>query len=121
MDQNTIKRIQARQEQRRLNILNHFNRGTAALDLAKMALEHSSNSAEAAARLLLSMENGTSFEFRFLLFLDVENRAKADLMTMGYKHHDRWPSKWIDAAGSNGKEIMNKVKRKWHFNPEVMQ
>ena len=121
MDQDTIKRIQARQEQRRLNILNSFDRGTAAIDLANMALDHSSSGAEAAARLLLSMENGKSFEFRFLLLLDVENRAKAELMITGYKHHDRWPSKWMDAAGSNGKEIMDKIKRKWHFNPEAKQ
>ncbi len=108
-----IAKLMARQEQQRLQTLNSFNRGTAAIDLAELALNHYSSGAEAAAKLLLSMEHGEAFDFRMLIKLDTVNRAKADLIMAGYKPHELWPSKWMTEAGRNGRQIMEVLGSKW--------
>ena len=114
MDKASLQKYLARQEQKRQKILDSFSRGKAAYDLATLAMDHSSKSAEAAARLLLSMEFDKPFNFKFLLRFDVENRAKADLLMAGYRTHDLWPSDWMYKEAIDGREIMGKVRNKWH-------
>ncbi len=93
--------------------MNKSNRAHSAKALAEMAIEHSGGGSEAAAKLLLSMENETSFDFQLLLKFDTTNRAHADLVMMGYKPHELWPSIWMEEAGLNGKELMSLLKAKW--------
>lgn len=100
-------------EQKREKVLLGNCRGTAAHQLALMAIEHSSSSAEAAASLLLGMEHGSDFNFQLLLKFDAENRALADLVMLGYKPHEIWPSKWISEAGFDGESIMQSLREKW--------
>ena len=100
-------------EAKRSSILNASSRGESAYILAKLALDHGSSSAEAAASLLLSMEHGRDFDFKKLLSFDTENRAHADLVMAGYKPHELWPSKWMDDAGYHGVDVMDTVRDKW--------
>ncbi len=121
MEKIDLKRYLAKQEQKRQEILNSFSRGRAAYDLANLALEHTSRSAEAAARLLLSMELDQPFDFKFLLRFDAENRAKADLVMAGYQPHNLWPSGWIDKEGFDGFEIIARLREKWYSALEESQ
>ena len=109
----TIEEIIKQQEQQRLDVLNNSDRGQSAYALATMALEHMGGGAEAAAQLLLAMEYGKSFDFTLLLKFDSTNRAHADLVMQGYKAHELWPSKWMDAAGYHGIDIMDTLRDKW--------
>lgn len=88
-------------------------RGSAALVLANMALQHDSDSAHAAASLLLSMESCKAFDFRLLLKFDPKHRAYADTVVQGYVPHEIWPSKWIDEEGGDGETLMRQLSDKW--------
>ncbi len=113
MTEAQIQQIMAEQEQQRQNVLKGTTPEKAAVELAQMALKHNGSGSEAAAMLLLSMEFQRPFDFTLLLKLDPFNRAKADLMMTRYKAHDLWPSVWMEDAGYNGKEIMQKLNAKW--------
>ena len=104
--------VLAQEEGRRALVMNKSNRANSALALAEMALEHSGGSSEAAAKLLLSMEDEIAFDFRLLLTFDSTNRAHADIVMMGYRPHELWPSAWMEEAGLNGKEVMSLLKSK---------
>jgi hypothetical protein len=95
------------------DVLRNSDRGKSAFILASMALEHGGDGSYAAANLLLAMEDGQDFDFRLLLKFDSANRAHADLVIMGYKAHEIWPSKWLDEIGENGDYILNKLREKW--------
>ena len=116
MESININEILAQQEKERIEILEKSNRAHSALALAKMALEHSGGGSHAAAKLLLSMQHGTDFDFQLLLKFDTTNRAHADLVMMGYRAHEIWPSSWLDDIGENGADIMNKLSTKWAEN-----
>ena len=117
MNSETDKRLQAyikRQQQQRQQVLSTLNRGMAAADLAEMSLEHGSNSAHAAATLLLAMEYERPYDLTLLMAFDTENRAKADLILMGYQPGQIFPSRWItEEAGKDGNELMTAVFEKW--------
>jgi len=109
----SIEKIMKEQEKKRQDILKVYNRGTSANELALMALNHNGSGSECAAKLLISMEYGHSFDFQLLLSLDTKNRTHADIIMQGYKPHELWPSKWMDEQGLNGADIMRKIKFKW--------
>lgn len=109
----SMEEILADQEAKRAEVMNKSNRSHSALALADMALEHHGDGSHAAARLLLAMEYGTGFDFRLLLKFDSTNRAHADLVMLGYKPHELWPSKWMDDIGKNGEKIMQQLADKW--------
>ena len=109
----TIEEIMARQEAEREGVLSNSDRGKSAYALASMALEHGSSSAHAAASLLIAMEDGKAFDFKCLLTFDSENRAHADLVMLGYKPHELWPSEWMNEAGYHGIDIMDSLRDKW--------
>lgn len=109
----TIEQVLAKQEAERNKVLENSNRALSAFELATMALEHSGDGSHAAAKLLLSMEFGTGFDFMLLLKFDSTNRAHADLVMLGYKAHELWPSKWMDEIGENGTDIMKRLRDKW--------
>lgn len=110
----TIEEVIQAEEKKRSKVLETFNRATSAEALAHMALEHDGSGAECAARLLLAMEHEQPFNFTLLLNLDSTNRAHADLVLLGYKAHDLWPSKWMTAEGiTNGKQLMADLKVEW--------
>ena len=113
MDTVKLEDYVQKMEAKRLEILKNSNRGKSAYVLACIALEHGSSSAEAAASLLLSMEDGKEFDFKKLLSFDTENRAHADLVIMGYKPHELWPSKWMSEAGYHGTDVIDTVRDKW--------
>lgn len=109
----TIEKILARQVAERNAVMESSNRGKSAHALATMALEHGSSSAHAAASLLLAMEHGKPFDFESLLSFDSTNRAHADLIMLGYKPHELWPSKWMNEEGYHGVDIMDALRDKW--------
>ena len=110
----SIEALLAYEEKKREKVLSEYDRATSAEFLALMALEHNGRGAECAAKLLLALENETSFDFTLLLSLDSANRAHADLVILGYKAHDIWPSKWMVNTGiTNGEQLMADLKEKW--------
>jgi|GEM_PF-2013585 len=109
----TIEEIMAQQEQDRADILENSDRGGSAWELASMALRYSGSGSEAAAKLLLAMEHGKPFNFELLLRFDSTNRAHADLVLMGYRPHELWPSKWMNDAGIDGAGVMRDLLEKW--------
>lgn len=113
MNEVTIQQIMDEQQQDRDDVINNVSPQQAAFELAQMALEDDGSGAEAAARLLLDMEHGQAFNFRQLLSLDTRNRAKADLLMRHYMAYNIWPSRWMEEAGYNGKEIMVQLNAKW--------
>lgn len=108
-----IREVIAQQEADRERVLNHSDAAQSALVLANMALEHGGSGAEAAARLLLSMQYARSFNFRYLTAFDATNRAHADLVIMRYTSHDLWPSRWLNAIGQDGNKIIEDIRDKW--------
>ena len=108
----TIQKVMAQQAQERQAVLDNNTRGTSAHTLAQVALEQHGSGAVCAAKLLLSMEYSEKFDFELLLSLDTKNRAHADLVMLGYKSHELWPSKWMEEEGFNGREIMAAVRQK---------
>ncbi len=108
----TIEEEMAQQTAERDQVINNSNRGLSAYALAIMALEHSS-SAQPAASLLLSMEDGKPFDFRGLLSFNATNRAHADLVMLGYKPHELWPSQWMNEVSYNGIDIIDALCDKW--------
>jgi len=118
MNNIALKKITAQQEAMRTEVIDNSNRAQSAFALAEMALEHSGDGSYAAATLLLAMENGNPFDFQLLLKFDSTNRAHADLVIMGYKPHELWPSKWMDGIGKNGVHVMTSLAEKWE-NPKL--
>jgi hypothetical protein len=96
MKHSTVEEIIAKQKLQYDTTRASNTRGTSALALLNMALEHGSDSAHAAATLLIAMEKGQDFDFRLLLKFDPVHRAHADTLILGYKPHYIWPSKWIE-------------------------
>ena len=113
MNDSQIKQIMDEQQQQRDAVLNNVSPQQAAFELAQMALKHGGSGAESSARLLLDMEHGQPFNFRMLLSLDTENRAKVDLILMHYMAHNIWPSAWINEAGHDGDSMMLQLAKKW--------
>jgi hypothetical protein len=95
MNHPTVEEIVAKQQHKYTATMASNTRGSSALALLNMALEHGSDSAHAAAELLLAMEKGRSFDFRLMLNFDSVHRAHADTLMLGYQPHHIWPSKWI--------------------------
>lgn len=108
-----ISNIVARQEAEYNEVKDNSNRGKSANALAALALAGRSSGCRAAARLLLAMEKGHSFDFRELLRLDSTNRAHAEVIMQGYKPHHLWPSRWMDEEGFDGSAIMQEVAENW--------
>lgn len=107
-----VETLMAAQQNQRDQVIKNY-RGESAFALACLALEHDSGSAYAAASLLLAMENGKQFDFKCLLQFDIENRAHADLVMLGYKPHQLWPSIWMNELGYPGTNIMSTLRLKW--------
>ena len=60
------------------------------------------------------MEYSQPFSFQDLLSFDDRNRAKADVMLLGYKPHHLWPSAWItEETDRDGRKLIEAVKQKW--------
>ncbi len=113
METVTVEQIMREQAEERTQVMDTSNRANSAWVLADMALEHDGSGSQAAAKLLLAMEYGTAFDFRLLLSFDSTNRAHADLVMLGYKSHELWPSKWMDDLGKDGEQIMKCLADKW--------
>jgi len=115
MEHSKVEDIVAKQQLKYDATMASNTRGTSALALLKMALEHRSDSAHAAAKLLLAMENGRSFDFILLLRLDSVHRAHADTLMLGYQPHHIWPSKWIEDenTGIDAAALLLDLADKW--------
>lgn len=109
----TIEQMIAEQVAERKAVLDSCDRSDSAKVLAEMAIHHSGSGAYAAAHLLMAMEYGTPFKFELLLSLDSTNRAHADIIIMGYRSHEVYPSLWMDEKGHKGSELIQSVRRKW--------
>ena len=110
----TLEELVERAERDRAEILANYTRGQAALELAVMALEHGGSGSESAAHLLVAMEYSQPFSFQDLLSFDDKNRAKADVILLGYKPHHLWPSAWItEETDQDGRKLIEAVQNKW--------
>ena len=110
----TLEELVQRAERDRAEVMNTYTRGQAALELAEMALEHGGSGSESAAHLLIAMEYSQPFSFQDLLSFDDRNRAKADVMLLGYKPHHLWPSAWItEETDQDGRKLIEAVRQKW--------
>jgi hypothetical protein len=101
------------QAQEREDIMNTSNRGFSALALANLALSDAGDESEAAAVLLLSMEERKSFDFQQLLKLNPKYRAHADVVMLGYGPHALWPSRWIGGIGQDC-SIIERIAQEWN-------
>lgn len=108
----TYEEYEKKEQAKRTAVLESSTRGASAFHLASMAIEHSSSGAEAAARLLLSMEYGQPFNVQELYRLDSTNRAHAEIAIAGCVAHELWPSRWMNDEGFDG-DIMKQLRDKW--------
>lgn len=67
----------------------------AALKLAQLAIGHGGCGSYAAARLLLDLEDDAAFNFSLLLSFDLQNRAMADILMLGFKPDVFSPAGWM--------------------------
>lgn len=109
----SIDEYMEKEKENREAVLGLSDRGQSAFALAVMALEHGSSSAEAAARLLLSLEDGELFNLQTLVKFDSKNRAHADVVILGCQAHEYWPSQWMVDGGVDGVGIMERLREKW--------
>lgn len=92
------------------------DKASSAYQLASVALDKSaycSAAAAAAASLLLSLEDGKSFNLQDMIRFDTANRSHADALIISCAAFDYWPSKWLIEAGLDGDEIMKNLRAIW--------
>jgi hypothetical protein len=89
------------------------DKANSAYQLASVALDKSAYCSAAAASLLLSLEDGKSFNLQDMIHFDTANRSHADSLIISCAAFDYWPSKWLIEAGLDGEEIMKNLRATW--------